>query len=212
MKKIIGLVLVLAVLAAAVPVWAIEGTTTMKTSDLLSLAGRKTYGLGLRLSMLSPTKDILVSKDSTIDFGLEFDAKLNENLDTGPRFGVCTFKNNQGSSLNATYTVIRFGYGARIYVLSWGEYTSSHGPLNAYLDAEANYYTANKASEVTLSSPSSFAGFGGNIGAGLEMAFGPNTRVFAQLDYSRTSIKDGNSNSLPLDGYIVAAGTRLAFF
>jgi hypothetical protein len=162
--------------------------------------------------MIAPTRDILVSKDSTFDFGLEFDAKLNENLDTGPRFGVCSFKNNQGAALNATYTVIRFGYGARIYVLSWGEYTSSHGPLNAYLAGEANYYTANKANEVTLNSPSSFAGFGGNVGAGLEMAFGPNTRVFAQVDYSRTSIKDSNSNSLPLDGYILAAGTRLAFF
>jgi hypothetical protein len=211
MKKVIILALALVTLVTALPVWAIEGTTTLKTSDLLSLANRKTYRLGVRLSMISPSKDVLLSKDSTYDLGLEFDAKLNENLDTGPRFGLCTFKNNQ-AGFNANYTVMRFGYGARIYVLSWGEYTSSHGLANVYLEGEANYYTANKANEVTLGAPSTFAGFGGNIGAGVEMAFGPNTGVFAQLDYSRTSIKDSNSNSLPLDGFIIAAGTRLAFF
>jgi hypothetical protein len=211
MKKIMLSGLLLALVLSALPVWAIEGTTTIKTSDLLSLANRKTYRLGIRLSMISPNKDILISKDTTMDLGLEFDAKLNENLDTGPRFGLCSFKNNQ-AGFNATYTVMRFGYGARIYVASWGEYTSSHGLLNAYLEAEANYYTANKANEVTLSAPSTFAGFGGNVGAGIEMAFGPNTGVFAQVDYSRTSIKDSANNSLPLDGFILAAGTRLAFF
>lgn len=213
MKKLLLFGLAAAVILASVPVYAeVSGTSTIATKDLFSLASRKTYRLGLRVGMLSPTKDVLVTKDSTYDFGLEFDAKLNENLDTGPRFGLCSFKNNQGGSINATYTVLRFGYGARIYVLSWGEYSSTHGFANAYLEAEANYYTANKATEVTLNSPSAFAGFGGNVGAGIELAFGPNTGVFAQLDYSRTSIKDSNNNSLPLDGYIVAAGTRLAFF
>lgn len=201
----------IAVVLASVPVYAIEGTATIKASDLTALAVRKTYRLGLRLSMISPTKDVLLAKDAAYDLGLEFDAKLNENLDTGPRFGVCSFKNKQ-AGFDATYTVMRFGYGARIYVLSWGEYSSTHGFANAYVEAEANYYTANKATEVTISSPSSFAGFGGNVGAGIELAFGPNTGVFAQIDYSRTSIKNSSNNSLPLDGYIVAAGTRLAFF
>lgn len=212
MRKIIVSFLLLAFGLAVVPAFAIEGTTTMKTSDLLSLANRKTYRLGIRGSIISPTSDVLITKDSSFDLGLEFDAKLNENLDTGPRFGYCSFKNNQGAAVNATYSIIRFGYGARIYVASWGEATSTHGLVNAYLNAEANYYTANKGDAVVATSPSSYAGLGGQVGAGIEAAFGPNTSVFADVNYLKTSIKDASNTSLPLTGYTLQAGTRLAFF
>jgi hypothetical protein len=211
MKKGLVFVILASLLLMSCPVWAIQGTATISAKDLYSLAQRKTYRLGLRGSMLSPTKDILVTKDSSFDFGLEFDAKLNENLDTGPRFGICSFKSNTGG-YNASYSVLRFGYGGRIYVMYWGEYGSTHGFVNAYLNAEADYYTASKASEVTLNSPPSFAGLGGMVGGGVELAFGPNTGAFAEVDYQRTSIKSTDGQSLPLDGYIVAAGARLAFF
>lgn len=212
MRKALFLVLVLALVLTSFPAYAIEGTTTMKTSELFTLAQRKTYRLGIRGSLLSPTSNILVSKDSSFDLGLEFDAKLNENLDTGPRFGYSSFKNNQGAAVNATYTILRFGYGARIYLASWGETTSTHGLVNAYLNAEANYYTANKGDAVVATSPSSYAGLGGQVGAGVEFALGPNTGVFVDANILKTSIKDTSNNELPLDGYILQAGTRLAFF
>ncbi|MCU0641749.1 MAG: outer membrane beta-barrel protein [Candidatus Margulisbacteria bacterium] len=212
MKKTIVCLLLLAVSLTALPVWAIEGTTTIKTADLFSLANRKTYRLGIRGSLLTPTKDVLVSKDSSFDLGLEFDAKLNENLDTGPRFGYSSFKNNQGAAVNATYSILRFGYGARIYLASWGETTSTHGLVNAYLNAEANYYTANKGDAVVATSPSTYAGLGGQVGAGAEFALGPNTSVFADFNILKTSVKDSGGTELPLDGYTLQAGTRLAFF
>jgi hypothetical protein len=212
MKKAVVLFLVLAFVAMSVPVYAIEGTTTMKTSDLLTLANRKTYRLGIRAGIISPTSNVLDNKESSFDLGLEFDAKLNENLDTGPRFGYCSFKNNQGTALNASYSILRFGYGARIYVASWGEATSTHGAINAYLAAEANYYTANRGDQVSVSAPSTYAGFGAQVGAGIEAAFGPNTSVFADVNYLRTSIKDSSNTSLPLSGYALQVGTRLAFF
>jgi len=211
MKKGLVFVILASLLLMSCPVWAIQGTATISAKDLYSLAQRKTYRLGIRGSILSPIKDILVTKDSSFDLGLEFDAKLNENLDTGPRFGIMSFKSNT-TGYNASYSVLRFGYGARIYVMYWGEYGSTHGFVNAYLNAEANYYTASKASEVTLNSPPSFAGLGGMVGGGVELAFGPNTGAFAEVDYQRTSIKSTDGQSLPLDGYIVAAGARLAFF
>jgi hypothetical protein len=212
MKKALLFALALALVLTAVPAYAIEGTTTMKTSDLFTLAQRKTYRLGIRGSILSPTSNVLVSKDSSFDLGLEFDAKLNENLDTGPRFGYSSFKNNQGTTLNATYTILRFGYGVRIYLASWGETTSTHGLVNAYLNAEGNYYTANKGDAVVATSPSSYAGLGGQVGGGVEFALGPNTSVFADANIIKTSIKDVAGTELPLDGYILQAGTRLAFF
>ena len=212
MKKALLSALALSLVLTAVPVYAIEGTTTMKTSDLFTLAQRKTYRLGIRGSILSPTSNVLVSKDSSFDLGLEFDAKLNENLDTGPRFGYSSFKNNQGTALNATYTILRFGYGVRIYLASWGETTSTHGLVNAYLNAEGNYYTANKGDAVVATSPSSYAGLGGQIGGGVEFALGPNTSVFADANIIKTSIKDAGNTELPLDGYILQVGTRLAFF
>jgi len=216
MKKIFALGLLASFFAVSfllIPAMAIEGTTTMKTSELLSLANRKTYRLGIRGSLISPTSTLLVNKNSSFDIGLEFDAKLNENLDTGPRFGYSSFKNDQGAGLNADYSILRFGYGARIYVLSWGEYQSTHGFANLYFTGEVNYYTASKGSSVSLSAPSSYAGLGGQVGAGVEFAFGPNTGAFAEVDYLKTSIKASDSSAnLPLNGYILAAGTRLAFF
>jgi len=208
MKYIVALVLLL----VSAPLYAIEGTTTVKTSDLISLANRKTYRLGIRGSFLSPTSNLLVTKDSSFDIGFEFDAKLNENLDTGPRIGYCSFKNNQGAGLNANYSIMRFGYGVRIYVASWGEMTSTHGMANAYFNAEGNYYTANRGDAVVLASPSTFAGLGGQVGAGVEFGLGPNTSVFVDANILKADIKDSNNNELPLSGYTLQAGTRLAFF
>ncbi|MFH1386362.1 MAG: outer membrane beta-barrel protein [bacterium] len=212
MKKVLTLLAVFVLsLAAIVPAYAIEGTSTVSTKDLLAMSQKKSYRLGVRLSMISPNRDVLATKTTAYDLGLEFDARLNQNLDTGPRFGLSSFNNDQGTTLNATYSILRFGYGARMYVLSWGD-SSAHGIANLYLDAEANYYTANKSSEVKLNSPSSFAGFGAQIGTGIEFGLGPDTGAFAQINYLRTSIKDSSGNSLPLDGFILAAGARMAFF
>jgi len=194
---------------------AIEGTATIASKDFYSLAQRKTYRLGIRGCLLSPTDNVNVDKNSAFDFGLEFDAKLNENLDTGPRFGLILNKKLQiGSSVDATYTLVKFGYGARIYTMYWGEYGSSHGFFNLYVNAEVDYYTGNKVSETTAlaTNPSSFAGMGILGGAGIELAFGPNTSGYAEVGYQKTSIKDANSVELPLDGYVLAAGVRLAFF
>jgi hypothetical protein len=215
MKKSLALGLLVSlflVSAGLLPALAVEGTATIKASDLYSLANRKSYRLGVRGSIISPTRDVLVTKDSSFDFGLEFDAKLNENLDTGPRFGYSSFKNNQGAAVNATYAIMRFGYGARVYALYWGDYGSTHGFANLYFVAEANYYTANKGNAVVAASPSSYAGLGGQVGAGLEFAFGPSTGAFVEADILKTSVKDSLGTSLPLDGYILAAGARMSFF
>ena len=210
---IVGLLVCFALVSIALlPAGAIEGTATIKASDLYSLANRKSYRLGLRGSILSPTKDVLVTKDSSFDFGLEFDAKLNENLDVGPRFGLASFKNNQGAAINATYTVMRFGFGARVYAMYWGDYGSTHGFANLYFNGEANYYTANKGDAVAASSPSSYSGIGGQVGVGLEFAFGPSTGAFVQADIIRTSIKDSSGTQLPLDGYLISSGVRMSFF
>ncbi|MBU1617332.1 MAG: hypothetical protein KKF06_06155 [Candidatus Margulisbacteria bacterium] len=216
MKKVIVSLMVVGLsLLFAGEILAIEGTATIAAKDLYNLAQRKTYRLGIRGCLLSPTDNVNVSKDSTFDLGLEFDAKLNENLDTGPRFGLILNKKLQlGSSVDATYTLVKFGYGARIYTMYWGEYGSSHGFFNLYISAEIDYYTGNKVSDGTplATNPSSFAGLGGNAGVGVELAFGPNTGGYAEVGYQRTSIKDTNNVELPLDGYILAAGVRLAFF
>lgn len=214
MKKIFSFLAVFVLgLTAAVPAYAIEGTSTVKTQDLLAMSQKKSYRLGLKVSMISPTKDTLVTKTAAYDFGLEFDARLNQNLDTGPRFGISSFVNNQGAALDATYSILRFGYGARMYVLSWGD-SSAHGIANLYVAGEANYYAANKASEMATigTSPSSFAGFGAQVGTGIEFGLGPDTGAFAQIDYLRTSIKDNASHLLPLDGFALSAGARMAFF
>ncbi|MFA6169286.1 MAG: hypothetical protein WCW67_08130 [Candidatus Margulisiibacteriota bacterium] len=213
-KPFVGLVLALSFIFVG-EVCAIEGSATIAAKDLYSLAQRKTYRLGLRGCLLSPTDNVNVSKDSVLDFGLEFDAKLNENLDTGPRFGIVLNKKLKlGATVDASYTLVKFGYGARIYTMYWGEYGSSHGFFNLYFNAEVDYYTGNKVSEVTAmaTNPSSFAGLGGYGGVGIELAFGPNTSGFGEVGYQKTSIKDANNVELPLDGYVLAAGVRLAFF
>ncbi|OGC11658.1 hypothetical protein A3K48_04080 [candidate division WOR-1 bacterium RIFOXYA12_FULL_52_29] len=214
-KTLVGLMVVGLSILFAGEIIAIEGTATIASKDFYSLAQRKTYRLGIRGCLLSPTDNVNVDKNSAFDFGLEFDAKLNENLDTGPRFGLILNKKLQiGSSVDATYTLVKFGYGARIYTMYWGEYGSSHGFFNLYVNAEVDYYTGNKVSETTAlaTNPSSFAGMGILGGAGIELAFGPNTSGYAEVGYQKTSIKDANSVELPLDGYVLAAGVRLAFF
>jgi hypothetical protein len=194
---------------------AAKALTKDEANIVFSLAQRKSYRLGLRGALLSPTDSISVSKDSTIDLGLEFDAKLNENFDCGPRFGLISKKlNNTGGTVNANYTAIKFGFGGRIYTMYWGEYGSTHGFFNLYIAAEGDYYTVNKSSDVTslATNPSSFAGLGGYGGVGVELAFGPNTGGFAEVGYQKTSIKSSSNEEFPLDGYVAAVGARLAFF
>lgn len=211
MKKIL-LVVLAGLIMLPFAAQALEGTATVSAKDLYSLASRKTYRLGLRGTIISPTKDILINKDATYDLGLEFDAKLNENLDMGPRFGFGSFK-SKTLAYDATYNILRFGFGGRIYMLYWGETASTHGLFNTYINLEADYYNASKSTENIVNSPASFAGMGGMVGAGVEIAFGPNTGGFVEADIQRTSIKNADgSQELPLDGYILAAGARLAFF
>jgi len=190
-----------------------EATVTTKV-NLPALLSRKSYRLGIRAGLISPTDTINVNKDSTFHVGLEFDAKLNENLDTGPRFSYISKKfKDSTSTVDATYSVIAFGYGARIYLTYWGDYGSTHGFFNAYLSGELDYYIASRASDLLggLGSPQSYAGFGGSAGGGVELAFGPNTTGFADIQYLKTSINPTSGTQFPLDGIIINVGTRLAF-
>ena len=171
----------------------------------------KTYRLGVRLAAIVPGDTINVNKDSNFDLGLEFDARLNENLDTGPRFGFVS-KKLLTSATDASYNALKFGYGARMYLAYWGEHGSTHGFLNGYIAGEVDYYVANQTSAVILTSPANFAGLGGYAGAGLEMAFGPNTGGYAEVGYQRTSVKSSDGQELPIDGIVVAVGARMAFF
>lgn len=213
MKKILlaaGLILILFSPLFLLPALAIEGTATVPVKDLFALANRKTYRLGIRGTLISPTSNILITKNSIMDFGLEFDAKLNENLDTGPRFGYLSYS-PKTSAVDGSYGILKFGYGARIYFAYWGDYGSTHGFVNAYGDAEVDYYTATMSGG-TLTSPPNAAGVGGYVGGGLEFAFGPNTSGFAGVGYQKTSINSGDGKEIPLDGFLVQVGTRLAFF
>lgn len=200
--------------AAVAPVFALEGQATISAKDLYSLSQRKTYRLGLRGGIISPTDNINVNKDSTFDVGLEFDAKLNENVDSGPRFGVISKKLKVGTTVDANYTALKFGFGGRLYTMFWGETGSSHGFFNLYLNGEVDYFAVSKAGDVTslVTNPSTFAGLGGYGGVGVELAFGPNSGGYVEAGYQKTSIKSAANDEFPLDGYVVAAGARLAFF
>jgi hypothetical protein len=216
MKKVISSLIVFVLATGFLSLYAASALTKDESNIVFSLAQRKSYRLGLRGAILSPTDTINVSKDSSFDLGLEFDAKLNENFDCGPRFGIISKKlQNTGGSVNANYTAIKFGFGGRIYSMYWGEYGSTHGFFNLYFAAEGDYYIASKAFDIAslATNPSSLAGLGGYGGVGLELAFGPNTGGFVEVGYQKTSIKDSTGNyALPLDGYVMAAGARLAFF
>ena len=217
MKRIFAVLIVLAVFSGCLSFYAASALTKEEAGVVFSLAQRKSYRLGLRGGIISPTDNINQLKDASYDLGLEFDAKLNENLDTGPRFGLISKKlQNAGGTVNANYTAVKFGFGGRIYTMYWGEYGSTHGFFNLYVALEGDYYTVNKSSDVatggTLTNPSQFAGMGGYGGLGVELAFGPNTGGFVEVGYNKTSIKDSTGVEFPLDGYVLAAGTRLAFF
>lgn len=180
----------------------------------MELTNRKTYRLGIRVGLLSPNDSVNITKDSPFMVGFDFDAKLNENFDTGPRITYQRTKYNNGSSINADYGVLMFGYGGRLYLSYWGDYGSTHGFFNLYLTADVDYCIANKSSDVLTSgiSPSTFSGFAANAGAGLELAFGPNATGFVDVRYQRSSIKDSAGSKFPLDGFALNIGTRLAFF
>ncbi|KAF0133608.1 MAG: hypothetical protein FD145_1224 [Candidatus Saganbacteria bacterium] len=186
------------------------GEAKISIKDLFSMANRKSYRLGLRGAFISSSDDVNLNKDSVIDLGLEFDAKLNENLDVGPRFGFVS-KKLLTSATNATYNAIKFGFGGRMYLMYWGDYGSTHGFVNAYVCAEGDYYIASKSAEIVVTSPASFAGLGAYGGAGIELAFGPNTGGYAEVGYQRTSIKSSDNQKLPIDGIVIATGARLAF-
>ncbi|OGC09691.1 hypothetical protein A3F86_02280 [candidate division WOR-1 bacterium RIFCSPLOWO2_12_FULL_45_9] len=170
----------------ALPVYALEGTATIGAQDLYNLSQRKTYRLGLRLSGISPASSLITSP---YDFTVEFDAKLNENLDVGPRGGISGYQTG-GVAVSA----MKFGFGGRLYLTYWGEHGSTHGFFNAYVDAELDYYSA-----------ANISGIGAYGGVGLELAFGPNATGYGAIAYQTVS------GTAPLDGIVVQLGTRLAF-
>ncbi len=134
MKKVFSVVIMLAVFSGVFSFCAAGALTQEESNIVYSLAQRKSYRLGLRGGIISATDTINVSKNSTFDLGLEFDAKLNENFDTGPRFGIISKKlQNTSGTVDANYTAIKFGFGGRIYTMYWGEYGSTHGFFNLYL-------------------------------------------------------------------------------
>jgi hypothetical protein len=214
MKKVLMAMVTVSMLMGSAlfirPALGLEGEVKMSVKELYSLSNRKSYRLGLRLGIISPTSDVLITKDSTYDFTFEFDAKLNENLDLGPRIGFASYK-PKTAAYEATYGLMKFGFGGRLYLTYFGDYGSTHGFANIYVDGEADYYTASKGSEVTVGAPPSFAGFGAYGGAGVELAFGPNATGYVSAAYQKTSIKSSDDKELPLDGYVIQVGTRLAF-
>lgn len=215
--SVLGLVLFLrasssAAPAATVPVGADLTKATIVTQvDLPALLSRKNYRLGMRVGILSPNDNLTVTKDTPFSFGFDFDAKLNENLDMGPRFTYLSKKFVNSASVNANYGVLMFGFGGRIYLTYFGDYGSTHGFANVYVALDGNYVVASKADGIATS-PASFAGFMGNGGVGVELAFGPNTTGFVDARYQKASVKDSASNEFPLDGYAITAGARMAFF
>ncbi|MCX5749715.1 MAG: hypothetical protein NTZ10_05685 [Candidatus Saganbacteria bacterium] len=200
--------------SVAVPVGESMSKATLVTQvDLPALMNRKTYRLGVRGGLISVSDTTNIQAEGTATFGFDFDAKLNENLDTGPRFTYIWKRYNNGTTVNGSYGIMAFGYGARIYVTYWGDYGSTHGYLNAYLTGDINYCAANRLTDSrTGGSPSSFSGFAANAGAGIEAAFGPNTTGFVELKYQKSGLRDSNNVELPLDGFVFNLGTRLAFF
>lgn len=189
----------------------VHAATITAKVDLPALLTRKTYRLGVRVGAMTQGDSYNINKDSAITIGLDFDAKLNENLDTGPRFTYVSQRYNNGNTINATYGVLMFGYGARMYLTYFGDYGSTHGFANAYIAGELNYAAASKSSDVLATSPSNYAGFVANAGVGLELAFGPNSTGFVDVRYQRSSVKDSNNSSFPLSGFLLNFGTRLAF-
>ncbi len=187
----------------------LNNATVTANVDLPSLMSRKNYRLGLRGGMLSPSDSVNLNKDSAYCIGLDFDAKLNENFDMGPRFTYLSKTLNAGL-VNATYGVLMFGFGGRVYVTYFGDYGSTHGYFNAYISLDGNYCAASKSADLATS-PASFAGFMGSGGLGLELAFGPNATGFIEAKYQKSAVKDASGIELPLDGININFGTRLAF-
>lgn len=200
-------------LVELLPVYPEEGKVTLTLQEYQKLLQKKTYRLGFRAGMLFPSDATTLKDKSAIQGGLEFDAKLNENLDTGPRIAVSQLTVEQ-SDVNASYSVLQFGYGGRFYLLSWGEDASSHGLVNLYGSLEIQFMIANKISDVNvlLTNPSNYAGFGGYGGVGLEIGFGANSSGYGEMGYQLTQLKSSNDKALPLKGYLITAGLRLSFF
>ena len=200
--------------------FAEEGTITLTLKEYQTLLQKKSYRLGLRAGVLLPVEATSFKDKTAIQGGLEFDAKLNENLDTGPRIAYC-LANMSSLDLNASYAILQFGYGARLYLLSWGESGSSHGLINLYTTAEMQFMIANKTKDdmdTSMSSfglitnPSSFAGIGLYGGAGIEIGFSQNTGAYLEVGYQTTRLKSSDDEVLPLQGMLVTSGLRLSFF
>lgn len=170
------------------------------------------YGIGGQI--YSPTDNIDLNKNTIIGLNAELDLRLNENICTGPRIGIIG-RQLYTALTNASYTAIKAAYGGKVYAgdwlySNWSGYSSFRSTVFPYINAELQYYFANRLSEFLAGSPASFAGPGAYIGLGSEMMFGKNTFGYLEFGYQRTSIKSADSQEFPLDGYLLAGGVRFS--
>jgi|GEM_PF-6957586 len=193
------------------PMGELSQPMVMKRFNLPAILQRKDYRLGIRVGLMSPTDSKTVTKDSPFSLGFDFDAKLNENFDLGPRITYVNKKFDNGTTVNASYGLLMFGFGGRIYLTYFGDYGSTHGLFNAYVAGDLNYAIASKTSDLLAASPATFSGFVLNAGGGLEAAFGPNTAGFIDLRYQKGTTKDASGISFPDEGFVLSLGTRLSF-
>ncbi|OGC36856.1 hypothetical protein A2311_02950 [candidate division WOR-1 bacterium RIFOXYB2_FULL_48_7] len=173
------------------------------------VAAKRNHRIGVGLAVLSPTSDILVTRNSTIGLNIDYDTKVNENLDIGVTLGYLSYR-PKTATYDAGYGILKCGLTGRIYLASWNVGKTDHGLANFYLDIEGNAFSANKQEEFLSGSPASFSGLGVAGGLGMEMMYGPAATLYAAALYQRTAIKSTDNIELPLDGYVIQVGTRVA--
>lgn len=174
----------------------------------------KSHRLGFRSGVYFPS---IKAKSMGLDFEAQFNAKIHQNVDSGPKFGLF-FRQVSTAEETSTYVVVPLNFTFRFYPFSRTK-DSTHGWFAPYAAVDGGYYfslllDSNLINDNTVVIPEGLGGFGGAAGIGLELGtFGivsiPDFLWFVEAQYRYAHMTSRRNYDLQLDGFTVSFGCRM---
>jgi hypothetical protein len=193
-------------------VFLLAGLNSLEAKEAMT---SKTHRLGMRAGVYSPR---LHSNAVGADLELQFHAKIHENVDSGPSFGLFYRSLKNGDEVS-NYFIVPLTFHFRVYPFSRGEGSGHHGWFSPYALVTAGYYfsmlaNSNKINDTGIVIPEGLGGFGILAGAGIELGtLGlvtiPDFVWFIEATYRKCSMKSRRDYGLNLDGITLSMGARM---
>jgi len=171
---------------------------------------RKTISITVKGESYSPFNDgISLDNGPSVGSGMDFCIKSSKTMDHVIRIGMTARRLQTITGIDATYDATRIGWGVRIYLLEWLDFSDLHGILNLYGLFGLEAYSAVMKTSVGAPAPDTFQGVVISAGAGMELVFSPFTSFFVETAVQKSDIRTSGVE-LPFGGLTISTGLKVS--